>query len=132
VTYLSALLLNRHPDTDGVRHAWSLQDCVDRWGVERRDMFVYPTEDETDVVELAPVREWYDPLITVKQAAARAKVTQRTVQRWIRDGEFDTVTRVRAGATIVTYVSAHTVDTVAERAREARHSGGRNTPRLAK
>lgn len=132
ITFLCALILARHPEVNGTREAWSVQDAVDRWGVERRtDQYVYPDDEDDLTLYSAPIREWYDPLLTVKQAAKRAEVTQRTVQRWISDDNLPVTARMRApDGSVVTYVKASTLDMVAKQATEARHNGGRGKPRL--
>ena len=115
IGWLSHNVLDRHPPVDGIRSAWSLQDAVDRWGVERReaDTFIYPVEDEEE--EASPVTEWYDPLLTVQQAAKRVGVDQRTVQRWVKRGIIEPVTKVRGPrGSVLSYFRASTVDTTAE------------------
>ena len=107
--------LDRHPLVDGVREVWSVQDAVDKWGVERRtDAFVYP-DDDADEIELQPVREWYDPLLTVQQAATRAKVSQRQVQRWVQKETVAVVAQHRGPrGSVMKYVQASAVDAAAE------------------
>lgn len=106
--------LDRNLLVDGIRHFWSVQDAVDKWGVERRtDAFVYP-DDDGEEVELAPVREWFDRLLTIQQAANRAKVSQRQVQRWVEKEILPVATRHRGPRGSVTkYVYASAVDMVA-------------------
>jgi hypothetical protein len=133
VIYLIELILQRHPARDGVRPAWSVQDTVDQWGVERRteNTFTYP-EDNHDTLDPEPVREWYDPILTVRQAAARANVTQRTVQRWIAAETLPITAKVRTGdGSIITYVTASILDKVSAEAETTRNNGGRGKARLA-
>lgn len=108
VDKLGALVLDRHtPDHDGVREAWSVQDAVDRWGVESKDRHVFPGRlpnapqgsyaayDEQG--EPMAIPELYDPFLDVKQAAARAGVTVRAVQKWVKEGRLIPVAKLRAG-----------------------------------
>lgn len=95
--WLGPLVLDRHaPDADGVREGWSLRDAVDRWGVERQDTFRFPrrlpnapigsysTHDEAE--EPVSVTGWYDPPLTVAQAAKARGVSQEAVRKWVRQG----------------------------------------------
>lgn len=111
--------LDRHPLVDGIREVWSVQDAVDKWGVERRtDAFVYPADDDTEEVELQPVLEWYDRLLTIQQAAKRAKVSQRQVQRWVEKEILPIVARHRGPrGSVLKYVYTSAVDAAAERMR---------------
>jgi hypothetical protein len=114
ITYLGELLLDRHAPVDGIRSAWSVQDAVDQWGVERRDTdtFVFPVDDEDDEAG-APVREWYNPLLTVAQAAERHGLTQRAVQMWVTKGLLTPVARVRGPrGSVLSYFYAETIDEV--------------------
>lgn len=96
---LSAAVLDAHSeDETGARH-WSLADAAARWGVERRDRHVYPAarqaDDEDTFEEPAPVTEWYDPLLTIKQAALHVRKTQRSVQTWIAEGHLEVAASLR-------------------------------------
>lgn len=115
--WLGPLVLDRHkPDEHGVRERWSIQDAKDRWGVERRDphAFVYPEDEEPEAApESTPVREWNDPLLTIKQAAARREVSQRTVQRWVAKELLVPVAKHRdARGAVVLYFPASKIDAV--------------------
>lgn len=84
VEWLSAVVLDRHPDADGLRSAWSVQDAVDRWGVERRDRNQVAWVAETDG-ELASfsVAEWgADKLVSQRDAAVLVGVEPRQIRRW--------------------------------------------------
>lgn len=122
--WLGPLVLDRHaPDHDGVREGWSVRDAVDRWGVERRDdhRHVFPGrlpnapegsyarfDDEEDPVA---VPELHDPFLDVKQAAARAGVTVRAVQKWAKDGHLVPVARLRTGdGNVHTYFRTSDID----------------------
>lgn len=87
VEYFGAHVLDRHPAVDGLRTAWSVQDAVDQWGVERREKNRRPFEDDADErAEIAtPVREWNDPILTRAEAEEVAG-SPRTLSRWIKDG----------------------------------------------
>jgi hypothetical protein len=94
VIYLSALILNRHPETDGLRHAWSLQDAVDRWGVERVDHNPQPWEDDDERLEvIEPVSEWLNPIVGRDDAEGLAG-SASTLRRWIKDGDVTPVGEV--------------------------------------
>lgn len=111
--------LDRHPLVDGIREVWSVQDAVDKWGLERRveTKFVYPADDTEDV-ELQPVREWFDQLLTLQQAAKRAKVSQRQVQRWVAKEILPVATRHRGPrGSVVKYVYSSAVDAASEQMR---------------
>jgi hypothetical protein len=104
--------LDRHPLVDGIREVWSVQDAVDKWGFERRtDAFVYPADEGEGEPEAAPVREWYDPLLTLQQAAKRASVSQRQVQRWVQKEVVSVVAQHRGPrGSVMKYVRASAVD----------------------
>lgn len=83
VRVLGVGFLDRHPLVDGVRHFWSVQDAVDKWGVERRTKGEIRWEPEPDSAEVAFARpEWQNPLVTKLQAAQIAG-SERTLRRWI-------------------------------------------------
>ncbi len=84
VTWAAELVLERHRDVGGERAAWSVQDAVDRWGVERRDRNPHPWEDVVDDEELsaADVREWGDPIMSAHDIARRIGRTERTLRNW--------------------------------------------------
>lgn len=86
VEYFGAHVLDRHPEVDGLRDAWSVQDAVDRWGVERMEKNPRPYTDDPNVEELAsfPTREWRDPLLT-KAEAIKLAGSARTLRRWEKD-----------------------------------------------
>lgn len=86
-SWMGVHVLDRHKADDGLRELWSVQDAVDRWGVERRekDKYVFPDEPDREE-EVTPVREFFDPTLTVKQAAERKGVTQQAVRKWVALG----------------------------------------------
>lgn len=116
-----------HPEIDGERHAWSIADAMYRWGAERPDhQHVHPDVDaEPDREESAsPVHEWYEPLLTIKDAATRAGISQRAVQRWISGERLEVVAKVRDPRGVVqSWVRASAVDQVMKETREARERG---------
>lgn len=115
-----------HPEVEGERDSWSIADAMDRWGAERRDRHVHPDVDaEPDREDSSqPVREWYDPILTIKDAAARHKVTSRAVQRWISSGDLVVAARMRGPkGTVMMWVKASEVDEVAARMEEKRSPG---------
>lgn len=124
ITWLGEIVLDRHPEVKGERDAWSVADAMDKWGVERRtDAFVYPDAEDDVESEGAPVREWYDPLLTLEQAARRAKVSQRQARRWVDKDDLAVVAQHRGPrGTVMKYVYASAVDEVAKRMRERQQS----------
>lgn len=83
VRVLGIGFLDRNPLVDGIREFWSVQDAVDKWGVERRVKGEEPWQPEPDSAEVAFARpEWRDPLITKLQAAHIAG-SERTLRRWV-------------------------------------------------
>nr|WP_278101144.1 helix-turn-helix domain-containing protein [Microbacterium proteolyticum] len=114
VEWLSELILDRHkPAPDGTRESWSVQDVMDRWGLEDKPephRYVFP-DDEPDAEVALPVREWFDPLLDVKQAAKQAGVTVRAVQKWVKEGRLTPVARLRAGdGNVHTYFRASDIE----------------------
>ncbi|OJU39703.1 MAG: hypothetical protein BGN97_00340 [Microbacterium sp. 69-10] len=86
VRILGIGFLDRNPLVDGVRPFWSVQDAVDKWGVERRTKGEPSWEADPDPVVVAIARpEWSDPLITKLQAEQLAG-SERTLRRWIGKG----------------------------------------------
>lgn len=118
--WLGPLVLDEHPAVDGIRERWSIRDAMSRWGLENRHRFIHPDarpnaphgayarydEEET----LAPVREWFDPLVTVEQAAQRRGVSNRTVQNWVRKGYITPVATAKTRYKTLTYFHASAVD----------------------
>lgn len=85
MTYLGEILLDRHKPVDGVREAWSVQDAVDRWGVERVDRGPVWEDDESLEEDAAPVAEWGNPIVGGDDAEAIAG-SAATLRRWVRQG----------------------------------------------
>jgi hypothetical protein len=122
VTYLSALLLDRHPESDGLRHAWSVQDAVDRWGVERRDRNPQPWVDDDTVEIITPVHEHGDPIIGRPEAEGIAG-SPSTLRRWVKQGHVGVVGTIYiAGVRTTLYRRVELVDT-RTRMREQQQTG---------
>ncbi|WP_417555614.1 hypothetical protein [Microbacterium sp.] len=86
VRVLGIGFLDRHPLEDGIRDFWSVQDAVDKWGVERRTKGESGWEPEVDRELVAVARpEWRNPLITKLQAEQIAG-SERTLRRWVSKG----------------------------------------------
>lgn len=86
VRVLGIGFLDRNPLVDGIRPFWSVQDAVDKWGVERRVKGEEPWQPEPDSAEVAfarPIVEWGDPLLN-RDDAAKVAGSLRTLQRWER------------------------------------------------
>ncbi|KAB1867321.1 hypothetical protein [Microbacterium algeriense] len=130
ITWLGEVVLDRHPEIAGERDGWSVADAMAKWGVERRtDVHVFPDEDPGHEPESAPVREWYDPLLTLEQAAKRAKVSQRQTRRWVEKDELTVVAQHRGPrGTVMKYVYASAVDSVAAKMRDRQESTRFATP----
>lgn len=77
--------LDRNPLVDGLRPFWSVQDAVDKWGVERRvkENLWEPEPDSDEVAFARPIVEWGDPLLN-RDDAAKVAGSLRTLQRWER------------------------------------------------
>ncbi|WP_417556224.1 hypothetical protein [Microbacterium sp.] len=86
VRVLGAGFLDRHDLVDGIRDFWSVQDAVDKWGVERRTKGESAwSPDEFSEEVLGGVPEWGDPLLNREEAEQFAG-TARTLQRWRKKG----------------------------------------------
>lgn len=97
VRVLGIGFLDRHPLVDGIREFWSVQDAVDKWGVERRtDTFIYPDDDADAEVVVTSVPEWKDRLL-VKVEAEREAGSARTLRRWVKKGLIEPAGRLRYG-----------------------------------
>lgn len=94
VSWMCSMVLDRHPMVDGVREAWSVQDAVDRWGVERRDPTTWTEPGEDGEEPVAPVREWGDGLVSREQAAKYADREIRTIRRWETQGLIHRITTI--------------------------------------
>lgn len=117
-----------HHEVEGERSAWSIADAMQRWGAERRDRHVHPdVAAEPDREDSAqPVREWYDPILTIKDAAARHELTSRAVRKWVDAKELPVAARVRGPrGSVMLWVKASEVDRVAQLMAERRSSGRR-------
>jgi len=112
ITYLGELLLDRHaPLPDGTRTGWSVQDAVDRWGVERKPKPGEVFEDDDERLELTePVPEWQDPLIG-REIAEQIAGSARTLRRWVKAEHLAPVGRTWiAGVLTVLYRTSDVVD----------------------
>lgn len=112
--WLCEHVLDRHKPVDGIRDAWSVQDVKDQWGVERETndtTYVFPDDDSDE--EPTPIHEWYDPLLTLRQAALRHKLTQRAVQKWVEKGLLVSVAKLRENGQVVSYFRASEIDKAA-------------------
>lgn len=87
VLLMSEYVIERHPAVDGERTAWSLQDAVDRWGVERRDRSKLAWEPDVDG-ELATfdVHEHGERFVSQRDAAVLVGVKRFTIARWTKQG----------------------------------------------
>lgn len=85
VRVLGIGFLDRNPLVDGIREFWSVQDAVDKWGVERRvkENLWEPEPDSDEVAFARPIVEWGDPLLN-RDDAAKVAGSLRTLQRWER------------------------------------------------
>jgi len=89
ITYLTEMVITRHPAKDGVRLVWSVQDAVDQWGVERRtttEPWTEPVDDSEEVV--GHFHEWNgrDQLVSRLDAAKAVDVSESTMRRMERAG----------------------------------------------
>lgn len=118
VLWVGEHVLTRHKPVDGLMPAWSVQDVMDRWGVERRsrDTYVFPDEDTE---EARPVTEWSDPFLLEPDAIMRAGVDARTFRRWVTSKLIEPVARVKFGKGWVRAFRASAVDAAKGRAEAA-------------
>lgn len=123
--WLGPLVLDDHPeDDDGVRERWSLRDAMRRWGLETRHRFIHPNAARPnaphgsyarydDEEELGPVREWFNPLLTLAQAAERVGLGERGVRKWVEKGYLTPSATSRGPKGVVTsYFHTSAVDAV--------------------
>lgn len=104
VEWLGWAVLDRHPvHEDGTRDAWSVQDAMDRWGLEDKTphRFVFPDDGDGEEPAVA-VREWFDPLLTVLEAAQLRGVNERTARKWVTKGLVGRVAKAKEGRQVVT------------------------------
>lgn len=105
VEWLGYAVLDRHPVyEDGTREAWSVQDAMDRWGLEDKatpHRFVFPDDGDGEEPAVA-VREWFDPLLTVLEAAKLRGVNERTARKWVTKGLVGPVAKAKEGRQTVT------------------------------
>lgn len=128
----SALFDIHLEDDDGVRWQWSLADAASKWGIERRDRYVYPgsagAADEVDIT-VTPVTEWHNPLLTARDAARRAGVTERQLRKWVQADMIKPAAKVRDARGVVTrWFRASEIDHTAEVMKNRRHAGLANPP----
>lgn len=106
VTWMGRHVLDRHkphsgedePWRAGLRDAWSVQDAVDQWGVERvpaKGEKPWEDEVERDII-VTDTHEWGNRLITREQAQEIAG-SQQTLSRWERKGLIEVEGRVILG-----------------------------------
>lgn len=120
--WIGPLVLDDHPPVDGIRARWSIRDAMSRWGIESRDRSAHPDARPNaprgayarydDEEHVRPVREWYDPLITLEQAAERRQASQRTMRRCAQNGALKPVAHGHGAAWAVRYFRASDVDAV--------------------
>lgn len=90
VRVLSIGFLDRNMAVEGIRSFWSVQDAMDKWGVERRtrdeenwfdpDGLLDPVSDRP-----VPIAEWGNGFLT-KLQAEQAAGSARTLRRWKEKG----------------------------------------------
>ncbi|MEJ1087041.1 helix-turn-helix domain-containing protein [Microbacterium sp. Mu-80] len=138
VVDLAEAVIVVHPEDGGERPAWSIADAAYRWGVERRDRHVHPDVDAEPDREISaqPVREWYDPTLSVKDAAARVGVKPVTVRKWVASGDLPVAMRARGPrGSVMLMLYASQVDRVARdmaaRGEATRFGAKTNTPELS-
>lgn len=77
--------MDRNALVDGVRGFWSVQDAVDKWGVERRTKGEPAWSDAEDSEKvLGGIPEWGDQLLN-RAESEKVAGTPRTLQRWLKD-----------------------------------------------
>lgn len=92
--WLGAILLDRHRPVDGIREAWSVQDAVDQWGVERVDRNPVEWDDDDERVEIVEaLPEWQNPIVG-RDIAEGLAGSANTLNRWVRNGDVTPVGEV--------------------------------------
>jgi hypothetical protein len=89
VTWMGAHLLERHRPDDGIRAAWSVQDAVDQWGVERvpaKGEKPWEPDDEREEI-VTPVREWGPDSLVTREVAEGIAGSASTLRRWVKNGD---------------------------------------------
>lgn len=87
ISWMCSLVLDRHRPVDGVREAWSIQDAIDNWGVERVDPRAIEWEDQEESEEVVDtIREWREPLLPRDEVMRRAEISLSTLKRLERGG----------------------------------------------
>jgi len=84
VRFLGVTFMDRNPLVDALRGFWSVQDAVDKWGVERRTKGPNLWKPDVDgEMWSTPMPEWGDPLLN-RDDAAKLVGSLRTLERWER------------------------------------------------
>lgn len=82
IAWMCTMVLDRHQVVDGVREAWSIQDAIDLWGVERHDPREVEWEDQDHSEEvISTIGEWGERLLPLEEAAKRAGISLSTMRR---------------------------------------------------
>lgn len=147
-------VLDHHEEDQDGAQVWSIADAAARWGVERRDRFVYPDagpsladrtlsrfadRESTPVLASWPVREWsghgassvaFDPLLSTRDAAEAAEVSESQLRKWVAAGKLthDTTMRDARGVEQKWFYESKVLAVAKEMAAD-RSSGGRGKPR---
>ncbi|GAT73574.1 hypothetical protein MHM582_2068 [Microbacterium sp. HM58-2] len=87
ITWLGAVVLDEHPEVEGIREAWSVADVAKKWGPERRTKGEPAwSEPEESTGEAVPIPEWGDPIVGWPEAA-RIAGSDSTLRRWVKREE---------------------------------------------
>lgn len=93
VEWFGPRVLDRHKPVNGIREAWSVQDAVDQWGVERvpakGEKPWEPDEEREEIV--TPVREWGEDSIVGREEAEGLAGSPSTLRRWVKNGDVQVV-----------------------------------------
>lgn len=86
MTWMGEVVLDRHPEVEGLRDGWSVADAMAKWGPERRTKNDTEWADDVSGEEVAAIPEWDDQLLN-RDESARLVGSLRTLQRWQKRGE---------------------------------------------
>lgn len=120
---LFVAVIDRHDVDEHGDRRWSIADAAAKWGVERRDRTTFVYQEDADEVEqlITPIHESrHDPLLTAKDAAKLAQITDRQLRNWVTAGEIEPRATLRDGrGVMMRWYRRSEVEATAERMRAA-------------
>ncbi len=97
---LAVAVIDRHTVEEEGGRRWSIADAAARWGVERRDRTTFVYQEDADEVEqlITPIHESrHDPLLTARDAAKLAQISDRQLRSWVSAGAIAPQATLRDG-----------------------------------